>query len=75
VVLVSLAAMAVFASGLLTASYRNYPGAEALDRLVHQHVPMYLAGHADETALHLPEKFHPLFVHIDAAAAMTGVTR
>jgi hypothetical protein len=67
--------MTVIASGLLTAAHRNYPGAEALDRLVHQHVPMYLLHHSEDYAEHLPQGFRPLFVHIDAATAMTGVTR
>ena len=84
--------MVVIASGLLSAAHRNYPGAEALDRLTHQHIPMYLMEHsatAEEPSGvvggvggglvvgggRLPEGFHPLFVHIDAAAAMSGVTR
>jgi len=73
-VLLSLAGMVALASGLLTASHRNYPGGEALDRLLSQHLPMHFIEHTEE---HMPlsESFKPSFVHIDAAAAMSGVTR
>lgn len=72
VLLGCLGAMLIIASGLVTASNRNYPGAEALDRLIQQHIPMQLVEHS-----HIPlsPSFKPVFVHIDAAAAMTGVTR
>jgi hypothetical protein len=73
VVIVGFVAMATIASGLLSASNRNYPGAEALDRLIKQHVPMDLVEHS--THLPLSPDFRPAFVHIDAAAAMSGVTR
>lgn len=75
--LVTLLGMTIIASGLLSAAHRNYPGAEALDRLVHQHVPLYLLHHSEDYSdEHLQAQgFRPLFVHIDAAAAMTGVTR
>ena len=72
-VLLSLLGMTVITSSLLSASSRNYPGAEALDRLMRQHLPMDLAEHA--THLPLSPSFRPAFVHIDAAAAMTGITR
>lgn len=64
----------IIASGLVTASHRNYPGAEALDRLIQQHIPMQFIEQSEQ---HLPlsSSFRPVFVHIDAAAAMTGVTR
>lgn len=73
--MLSLVGMIIIASGLLTASHHNYPGADALGRLVQQHVPIYLVEHREDFTEHLPEGFHPLFVHIDAATAMSGVTR
>mmetsp|Transcript_51944 Transcript_51944/g.90661 ORF Transcript_51944/g.90661 Transcript_51944/m.90661 type:complete len:197 (-) Transcript_51944:27-617(-) len=74
VVLLSLFSMAFIASGLLTASHRNYPGGEALERLLQQHIPMHFVEH-EEAHLPMSPQFRPTFVHIDAAAAMTGVTR
>ena len=74
VVLLSLVSMAFIASGLLTASHRNYPGGEALERLLQQHIPMHFVEH-EEAHLPMSPQFRPTFVHIDAAAAMTGVTR
>jgi len=73
-VLLSLSGMLLLASGLLTASHRNYPGGEALDRLLQQHLPMHFLEHTEE---HMPlsKTFKPTFVHIDAATAMSGVTR
>jgi len=73
IVLLNLVAMMLLSSALLSASSRNYPGAEALDRLLKQHIPMDLAEHP--THLPLSDNFKPVFVHIDAAAAMTGITR
>ncbi len=73
-VLLSLVGMACLASGLLTASHRNYPGGEALERLLQQHIPMHFVEH-EEAHLPMSPQFRPTFVHIDAAAAMTGVTR
>ena len=72
--LLSLAGMLLLASGLLTASHLNYPGGDALDRLLQQHIPMQFVEH-DESHLPLSPHFKPTFVHIDAAAAMSGVTR
>lgn len=66
--------MGFIASGLLTASHRNYPGGEALERLLQQHIPMHFVEH-EEAHLPMSPQFKPTFVHIDAAAAMTGVTR
>lgn len=74
VVLLSFVGMGCIASGLLTASHRNYPGGEALERLLQQHIPMHFVEH-EEAHLPMSPHFKPTFVHIDAAAAMTGVTR
>lgn len=74
IVLLSLAGMGFIASGLLTASHRNYPGGEALERLLQQHIPMHFVEH-EEAHLPMSPQFKPTFVHIDVAAAMTGVTR
>lgn len=68
----SLLLMLVLASTMLSAFHHNYPGAVAIDRLIQQHMPMHLA---DQTHLPTSTKFKPVFVHIDAAAAMTGITR
>ena len=55
----------------LSASIHNYPGAEALDRLLTQHINLRLLADEDE----LQHMNKPLFVHIDTLAATTGVTR
>ncbi len=62
--------MALLANTLLGASYYNYPGGMALDRLITQHVQLRLAGESD---LHNIDR--PLFVHIDTLAATSGVSR
>ena len=67
VVLISFVASLVLNSAFLNAAQHNYPGALALERLIHIHIP--LLAHRDDLTT------EPIFVHIDAAAAMTGVTR
>ncbi len=61
ILLVTIAATAVFA----IASYHNYPGGEAISRLLHQHIPLHYAI----------EKVNVINIHMDTAACMTGITR
>lgn len=58
----------------LMASIHNYPGGHALDRLLTQHIPLYISELYDVDSLQAKE-IRPLFVHIDVPAAMSGVTR
>ena len=84
-VLLSFFAAVLIDSTLLSAAQHNYPGAVALERLIHAHIPLlphHVPGSHQDTYLHhrrhtVPahNKIEPIFVHIDAAAAMTGVTR
>ena len=67
--------MMVFCSGMLTASMHNYPGADALERLLEQHMHVHLMEEQHSPDFPISEHFKPVFVHIDAASAMTGVTR
>eukprot|EP01036_Dinobryon_divergens_P027175 gene27175-35901_t len=66
-VLLSFVTSLVLNSAFLNAAQHNYPGALALERLIHIHIP--LLAHRDDLTT------EPIFVHIDAAAAMTGITR
>ncbi len=70
-------------SVLLTASHHNYPGGVALERLVDAHLRQQLAVREVDlrTAVEngryadVRKILRPIFVHIDVAAATTGVTR
>lgn len=64
VVLVVTLAM-LLSSIFLSSSMHNYPGGMALERLLTQHIGAHSPMLLSET----------VFVHIDPAAAMTGVTR
>ena len=44
-----------------------------MERLLGQHLPVHLVER--ESHLSLSQSFRPVFVHIDASAAMTGITR
>ena len=67
VVLLGFIASLGLNSAFLSAAQHNYPGALALERLIHMHIP--LLSHRDGLTT------EPIFIHIDAAAAMTGITR
>lgn len=69
----SFLVMALVCSTLLSASHHNYPGGQAMERLLGQHLPVHLVER--ESHLSLSQSFRPVFVHIDASAAMTGITR
>jgi hypothetical protein len=66
----SFIVMALIANTLLGASFYNYPGGMAVDRLLTQHVQLRFAG---EENLHNIDR--PLFVHIDTLSATSGVSR
>lgn len=73
--------MIAISSTLSNISHHNYPGGKALQRLLTQHIPTELS-HAEEFLDNYYNKpksvsssFMPVLVHIDGAAAMTGVTR
>jgi hypothetical protein len=66
-VLGSLLLAMTLSSLFLSSSMHNYPGGEALDRLLTQHVGAHL--------LEPGSSRKPVFVHIAVPAAMTGVTR
>ncbi len=53
------------------ASYHNYPGGSALDRLIEQHVGLQIS--LIDSNLSLITR--PIFIHIDVLAATSGVTR
>jgi hypothetical protein len=65
--------MALVCSTLLSASHHNYPGGQAMERLLGQHLPVHLVER--EGQLPSSQSFRPMFVHIDPSAAMTGITR
>lgn len=78
IVLGSFLGMFLLANCFLSASIHNYPGAHAIDRLITQHLPLELHHEIHNMAAYqLPDgtATRPIFVHIDAGAAMKGVTR
>lgn len=70
-------------SVLLSAAHHNYPGGAALERLVEGHLVPQLASREAELRVALATRqfadvrriMYPIFVHIDVAAATSGVTR
>jgi hypothetical protein len=70
-VLMILALMGYLTNIFTQASYHNYPGAVALDRLVNQHIGLQLSLVASKKELIT----RPIFVHLDVLTVTTGVTR
>lgn len=66
----SVAVCAVFA----LASYHNYPGGVAMQRLTHSHIRDHVCQAAGSSSSGFVGKLN-FSVHIDVAPAMTGVSR
>lgn len=56
------------------ASKNNYPGGEALDRLLTIHIPHHVSTYHSEALVNVNYDDFKFSIHIDAATAMSGVT-